>query len=366
MNALRLRNRRENVLQSSIRIVSEGQQSRAIAELVLALQDLDVFFAEEVEEIRDLGRGASFRVACCKSTVTNHLVAVKSPLGPQPLSGALMRELKLAKHSPFTQHPNITRLLGVMEPQLGEVVQLSLVYEYSALGTLGDLFGQQSHAEALPYGLPQAHSLAVDIAAGLEALHAYGVAHGDIKPDNILLFPAREPTDRDTQIRFVAKLNDFGSAIIDDSAFSMSRSRQSTRAFYGGTPVFVPEFVSEMGGEIPFHLAPLCDIYSLGLTIWSIYRRGYFFSAVADDVRQLAGECSSSWQSVPWLRASYADDTALAYLAAPDREKLDKVMDISVFMSNFSHTNPIAPLDQWDTYGDPFTRVHTVLAVLTG
>ncbi|KAK0719307.1 kinase-like domain-containing protein, partial [Lasiosphaeris hirsuta] len=140
---------------------------------------------------------------------------------------------------------------------------MSLVYEYSALGTLGDLFRQPRHAGAPPaYDLPQAHSLAMDAAAGLEALHAYGVAHGDIKPDNILLFPAREPsdrdTDRDTEVRFVAKLNDFGSAIIDEQGFSMSRSQQSARAFYGGTPMFTPEFVAEMSGEIPFHLAPLC------------------------------------------------------------------------------------------------------------
>jgi serine/threonine protein kinase len=44
--------------------------------------------------------------------------------------------------------------------------------------------------------------LLTDVAEGVTMLHGMKIVHGDLKPDNILLFPA--------QNRLVAKLSDFG------------------------------------------------------------------------------------------------------------------------------------------------------------
>ncbi|CZR56214.1 uncharacterized protein PAC_06102 [Phialocephala subalpina] len=52
------------------------------------------------------------------------------------------------------------------------------------------------------------HQIALDIAPGLEVLHKYHIVHGDMKPENILVFECH-----DTKVPFVAKLSDFGLCI---------------------------------------------------------------------------------------------------------------------------------------------------------
>ena len=80
-----------------------------------------------------------------------------------------------------------------------------------------------------------------DIASGLEAIHAEGIVHSDLKPANVLIF--RE------EWRFVAKLADFG--------FSLKESVDAA----GGTEGWqAPEANSLEPG----------DRFSYGLLIWSV------------------------------------------------------------------------------------------------
>ncbi|KAK3361028.1 kinase-like domain-containing protein [Lasiosphaeria ovina] len=393
MNALRLRNQGHNPLFSPD-IATAGQRGSVIPSLMFALQDLDEFLPEDLEHVRQLGSGTSFRVVCFRDTDTGKLVAVKTPrqqpgrrgggTTPAPHGGseAVLRELKLAAHPPFAQHPGLVRLLGVLEPELeGETIKVSLVYEYSELGTLGDLLGQHHRVWDDALGpAQQRRMLAADMTAGLEALHVSNVVHGDMKPDNILLFPvpAGETTDSNasngsgtstgTGSRLMAKLSDFGSAIVEDTIFTTRNS-----ALYQGTPMFTPGWVTEMGGQIPFHLGPLCDLYALGLTIWSMYRGAYFFSTTTPAEQQQqqrpvsSGFSSSSWQSISWLSAVYANDTLLGSMPQTDRDMLDEAMNLCVFQSEFSLTAPIVPLARQQVLNrDSFGRVSIVKAILTG
>ena len=95
--------------------------------------------------------------------------------------------------------------------------------------------------------------LLADIASGLAALYALGVVHGDIKPENILLF------EKDSG--FVAKISDFGFCIAGDEDLETAK---------GGTPYWnAPECVPEAPPELrQYRVENTRDYFSYGLLIW--------------------------------------------------------------------------------------------------
>lgn len=94
-------------------------------------------------------------------------------------------------------HANVVRVLDVIRAPGHEV----LVLEYLAGGNLAGLLHRRG---ALPPGM--ARQLALDLLAGLAAAHERGIAHGDVKPENVLL--AEDGT---------AKVADFGLATGGDA-----------------------------------------------------------------------------------------------------------------------------------------------------
>lgn len=66
------------------------------------------------------------------------------------------------------------------------------------------------------------HHIALDVAAGVEALHSSEIIHGDIKPANVLTFRQDNPS-----VPFLAKLSDFGVCI------DMSDHKIGARDYFG-------------------------------------------------------------------------------------------------------------------------------------
>lgn len=97
--------------------------------------------------------------------------------------------------------------------------------------------------------------LLTDVASGLAALHALGVVHGDIKPENILLFCD------DTNL--VAKISDFGFCLPGDDELQAAK---------GGTPLWnAPECMEDAEEDLLEHKSDRGrDIYSYGLLIWLV------------------------------------------------------------------------------------------------
>ncbi len=92
-------------------------------------------------------------------------------------------------------HPNVVQVFD--RGNIGDDLQY-VAMEFSGIGSLQIL----PTIDAKGYV-----RLIRDVARGLHAAHSVGVVHGDIKPDNILLFGSTENTDR-----IVPKLADFGVA----------------------------------------------------------------------------------------------------------------------------------------------------------
>lgn len=96
--------------------------------------------------------------------------------------------------------------------------------------------------------------LALDTAQGLSVLHASGVIHGDLKTDNVLIFP-----DEEHPFFCIAKLSDFGFSVMEEGR----------KIFDMGTPGWkAPELPNDDG--IDMDMLFKCDYFSLGLLIFSI------------------------------------------------------------------------------------------------
>ncbi|MEV0841381.1 serine/threonine-protein kinase [Actinocatenispora sera] len=105
-------------------------------------------------------------------------VAVKRSQETGPRAGrALRREARTAA---VLQHPHVVTLYDVVTD--GE--QRWLVMEYVPWRSLAQLL-----AESGPIGPARAAALGVQLAEALDALHAKGIVHADVKPGNVLVGP---------------------------------------------------------------------------------------------------------------------------------------------------------------------------------
>jgi serine/threonine-protein kinase len=126
---------------------------------------------------RELGGGGMSRVFVAEETSLGRRVVVK--VLPADLSGSVSiarfrREISLAAR---LQHPHIVPLLSA-----GEIE--GLPYYTMPFVDGESLRAKLSHGE-LP--IPETISILRDVAKALEYAHGKGIAHRDIKPDNVLL-----------------------------------------------------------------------------------------------------------------------------------------------------------------------------------
>lgn len=97
--------------------------------------------------------------------------------------------------------------------------------------------------------------LSLDIANGISALHASRIVHGDVKPDNILVFPKIGHQDA-----FMAKLTDFSHSV---------SAHEGLRALPAFTPQWSsPEVLED--NDLTFEDMIATDVYSYGLVVLSV------------------------------------------------------------------------------------------------
>ena len=130
-----------------------------------------------------------------------------------------------------------------------------IVAEGETLALVMDYVGGGDLTAKLHHEGPQSPAMVAwigaSVAVGLEAIHAAGVIHRDVKPANILLDPATNPP--------TPKVADFGVARICDSA-STTRS-----TMFVGTPLYMaPEVADGMPAS------PAMDVYSLGIVLYEL------------------------------------------------------------------------------------------------
>jgi glycogen synthase kinase 3 beta len=133
------------------------------------------------ETLRLLGKGTFGQVYLCKVKETDAHVAIKSMVNPPEKD----REVQILKE--LHGHPNIVRLNGAfkMPPAEGQGETLNLVFEYLS-DTLHRVIKHYNQL-GRPMDPLYVKLYQYQIFRGLNFMHMRGIAHCDLKPQNLLM-----------------------------------------------------------------------------------------------------------------------------------------------------------------------------------
>ena len=196
-------------------------------------------------EIRhSLGKGGMGEVFLAFDRSTQQEVALKIVREEARMPGddeALRQELL---HARAVSHPNVCRVHDLAPSPWGPI----LVMEQIAGQTLHSHIRRKKAQGG--YRPDEFRKIASETCAGLAAIHAQGLVHGDLKPGNVMVTDDR--------------------AVILDFGFAQERARISARRPGappdGGTPNYMSPERLRSGGA-----SPEDDLYALGLTLWEMW-----------------------------------------------------------------------------------------------
>lgn len=195
----------------------------------------------QYEILRELGRGGTAVVYLARERATGSEVAIKlvrsKYLDDEEALARFAREARLVTQ---LRHPNIVPVRAVLD---FEASGIGIVMEHLSGRTLRQVLS--SDGFLTPLG---AERVIRDIAGALQAAHAAGIIHRDVKPENIFL-------------------EDDGHAVLAD--FGLARSMSDTELTMHGVALGTPAYMApeQIDGVM---LDGRADIYSLGLVGWEM------------------------------------------------------------------------------------------------
>jgi tRNA A-37 threonylcarbamoyl transferase component Bud32 len=191
-----------------------------------------------------IGSGGMGTVWLGQDELLDRRVAVKEVSPPSEISEEERRilherTLREARTAARLTHPNVVTIYDVVEDGGRPWIVMALISARS----LRDIVQEDG-----PLSPQQAAKVALQVLAALNAAHALGIMHRDVKPGNVLI-------DADGR----AVLADFGIARADDSP-----TLTSTGMLVGSPSYIAPERArGERGG-------PGSDLWSLGATLYAV------------------------------------------------------------------------------------------------
>ncbi|MFJ4202639.1 serine/threonine-protein kinase [Streptomyces sviceus] len=189
-----------------------------------------------------LGHGGMGTVWRAKDETVDREVAVKEPRVPDHLpererGNAFERMRREARAAARLDHPSVVNVHDVAVVDGRPWIVMELVQGRS----LGDALQEGT------LGAREAARIGLEVLGALEAAHAAGILHRDVKPDNVLL-------GRHDRV----VLTDFGIAQIEGET-----SLTDTGGFVGSPEFIAPERVL---GQRP---GPASDLWSLGVVLYA-------------------------------------------------------------------------------------------------
>lgn len=177
--------------------------------------------------------------------------------------GSLVREIKVLCHSSLRSHENLLHIIewgfgfqdetGEQADEKWDLIAPFFAVEFAEHGSLKKLPFTQTSWETK-------RELCLDVILGLGALHSCDIAHGDVKLENILIFPHSER-------KITAKLSDFGHS------FSPSPAAV-TSAYFGSDRCQPPEVDSDHVHQFTLAGLTKCDIWAFGVAALEVFLDG--------------------------------------------------------------------------------------------
>ena len=222
----------------------EGAEACFVCGKALFVLTEGTLLASRYQILGPVGQGGMSRVYQALDRVLSETVAIKvlrSELSWDPILAArFLSEIKLARK---VSHRNVCRIDEYGEDRGVRYISMEYIDGANLKDRLRD------------GGLPvaEAFDLVAQVAEGLEAVHAGGIIHRDLKTSNIMI-----------DSRGVVRLMDFGIAkqAETDTDWSLRAG--------GGQVMGTPEYMSPeqaRGGKLDFR----SDIYSLGCVVFEIF-----------------------------------------------------------------------------------------------
>jgi serine/threonine protein kinase len=236
-----------------------------------------------------IGHGGMGRVWRANDRLLNRKVALKEVLLPAPINegeaAAYQQTLREARTVARLNHPNIVTIHDVAE----EDGRLWIVMELVPSGSLEERLATHGPMSAL-----RAARLGQQLLSALAAVHAAGVLHRDVKPNNVLIAPGGTGDGLDDR----AVLTDFGIARSEgDSRIT------SANVVMGSAGYTAPE---RLNGD---DATAASDLWSLGATLYAAvegdgpYQRDSISSTLAANAHEAPPPAPSAGRLAPLIEA---------------------------------------------------------------
>jgi len=250
--------------------------------------------ASRYKIVRLIGSGGTGEVYEAVDTALGESVALKA-LKPSVATSAVQlerfrREIQTARK---VTHPNVCRIFDIgIQSGSGGRPRFFLTMELLAGSSLAD---RLEHGDR--YTAEEALPIAVQIADGLDAAHAAGVIHRDLKPGNIMLLPP--PTGRFAQ-----------RAVITDFGIALSEEQSDMRLTKSDELLGTPDYMAPEQAE-PGPATPATDIYAFGLILYEMLSKRRPFETAGTalatvlmrrhepprPLREVAADAPAAWEA---------------------------------------------------------------------
>lgn len=263
--------------------------------------------------LEQLGQGGMATVYKAYDTRLGRDVAIKviriDQFQPAALERILKRFEREARALAQLSHPNILKIFD-----FGEVEsQPFLVMEYISGGTLRDWQKNK------PVPWQKAAQVVLRVARALEAAHARGIIHRDIKPTNILMASGRDPL-----------LADFGIAKLIEG------TEEATGLTETGVGIGTPDYMApEQGVGIADERS---DIYALGVIYYQMVTGKLPYQAdtpLAVMLKKSMEPLPPPTQYVPGLPV-HVENVLIKALARDPKKRFATVREFSIALEKFN------------------------------
>lgn len=217
----------------------------------------EVSSLQQFEVVREVGRGAAGIVF--QATLKGRPVALKLIRADEIDGDAQARFLREGRLLSDLSHPNIVEIIQYGTIGDAEVSLAGHCFEphtaFIAMEWLSGSDLQQRQSES-SLSLPASLRCISQLAVALQAAHARGIVHRDVKPSNIFVLDSEQEHD--------VKLLDFGVA-------SEERLAPGLGGVLGpGGLVGTPDYMAPEQARGDDVLGPGCDVFSMGATLFEL------------------------------------------------------------------------------------------------